>query len=238
MKTKSIRLIFPLLILGAFITIATSCGKDDEYANIVKDVDGNSYKTVTIGTQVWMAENLRTKKYNDGTAITTGLDNSQWVATTSAAYSIYPHASIDGLNSDAEVLAKYGAHYNWYAVNTGKLCPTGWHVPTIAEYQALSTAYGGNLISGGKMKSTTTAPSAHPFWAAPNAGATNESGFTAIAAGYRTTSFMNINTRGLYWSSTLENSQAQSLKFASEDGLFYFGFNYHYTGLAVRCIKD
>lgn len=235
MKTKLFRFMLPFLIISAF---AISCDKEEEDTNVLMDVDGNKYTTVTIGTQVWMVENLKTTKYNDGTEISTGLDNSQWTGTTSGAYSIYPSASIVGLNSDVEVLDKYGALYNWYAVSTDKLCPTGWHVATINEYQTLSTAFGGNLISGGKMKTTATATSAHPFWAEPNTGATNESGFSAIPGGYRTTSFMSINTRGLYWSSTLENSQAQSIKFASEDGLFYFGFNYHYTGLAVRCIKN
>jgi len=91
------------------------------------DIEGNIYKTVTIGTQTWMAENLRTTKYNDSTNIPYAINNSEWAALLSASYSNYDHTT------NAETIATYGRLYNWYAVNTGKLAPKGWHIPSNKE---------------------------------------------------------------------------------------------------------
>jgi uncharacterized protein (TIGR02145 family) len=238
MSTKSIRFILPFLILGLFMAIATSCGKDEEEVNIVKDADGNVYKTVVIGTQVWMAENLKTSKYRDGSPIPTGLDNTQWYNTTTGAYTIYPYASINGLGSDAEVLQAYGALYNRYAVNTGNLCPTGWHVPTLDEYTTLANFLGGVSVAGGKLKSTSTAPATNPFWDSPNTGATNDVGFSAIPGGYRSSIYGSITIIGFYWTSTTIATQSKVAFMSYNDAIINFGWDNLTTGFSVRCIKD
>jgi hypothetical protein len=114
----------------------------------VKDIDGNNYKTVYIGTQEWMAENLKTSKYSDGTAIPNVIDNNQWSKLTIGAWSYY--------NNDAVNNTKYGKLYNWYTVNpttneNKNVCPTGWHVPTDADWTVLTDYLGGNVQAGENM---------------------------------------------------------------------------------------
>ncbi|GIV37473.1 MAG: hypothetical protein KatS3mg032_1852 [Cyclobacteriaceae bacterium] len=112
-----------------------------------------------------MAENLRTTRYNDGTPITLITDNISWGDITAGAYS--NHFNTENIDT----IATYGRLYNWYAVNTGKLCPLGWHVPDINEWSALADAFGGAGEAGGALKEVGTT-----HWASPNTGATNESG--------------------------------------------------------------
>jgi uncharacterized protein (TIGR02145 family) len=120
-----------------FLLILTySCdGKDEEPNDKITDKDGNVYTSVTIGTQTWMVENLKTTKYNDGTAIPNVTDFSAWRNLITPAYS-WPY------NDASTYKAAYGGIYNWYAVNTGKLCPTGWHVPANNEWNTLQTYLG------------------------------------------------------------------------------------------------
>jgi uncharacterized protein (TIGR02145 family) len=197
--------------------------------NGVNDVDGNHYKTVLIGTQVWMAENLKTTKYNDGTAIPLVTDGAAWGALSTPGYCWY--------NNDAATYkATYGAMYNWYTVNMGKLCPTGWHVSTDAEWTTLTTYLGGTSIAGGKLKETGTA-----HWASPNTGATNESGFTALPGGYRyyNATYYSIGSNGAWWSSTEASTSSAWYR--------YVGCDYSYVyrdgsnkgcGFSVRCVRD
>ncbi len=108
------------------------------YGDGVTDIDNNEYVTVIIGDQEWMAENLRVTRYNNGDDILTGLSGSEWAGTVTGAYAIYPHGSIDGLNSDEDVLEAYGALYNWYAVNDSRgLCPDGWSAPNNDDWTKL-----------------------------------------------------------------------------------------------------
>eukprot|EP00825_Cyclidium_porcatum_P010076 TRINITY_DN15162_c0_g1_i1.p1 TRINITY_DN15162_c0_g1~~TRINITY_DN15162_c0_g1_i1.p1 ORF type:complete len:564 (+),score=55.59 TRINITY_DN15162_c0_g1_i1:400-2091(+) len=133
----------------------------------VTDYDGNVYDTIHIGTQIWMKQNLKTTHYKNGTAITyPGANNTAWQNNTNGAYAWYN-------NNEATYKNTYGALYNWYAVNTGMLCPTGWHVPTDAEWTTLTTYLGGEFIAGTKLKATT-------LWESPHTIATNETGFTAF----------------------------------------------------------
>jgi uncharacterized protein (TIGR02145 family) len=113
----------------------------------LRDADGNAYPTVVIGTREWMAGNLRTTKLNDGTPIPLIKDGKQWSNASGPAYSWYN-------NDEPKYGNTYGALYNWYAVNTGKLCPSGWHVPTDAEWEVLTEHLGGKTVAGGKLKST------------------------------------------------------------------------------------
>ena len=126
MKKKSEILFHVFITCVLFSVLANSCKKDDLS---VKDGDGNTYSTVTIGTQIWLGENLKTTKYNDKTEIPLVTDDTEWEGLTTPGYCWY--------NNNSSYKNTYGALYNWYAVNTGKLCPSGWHVPSNTEWTAL-----------------------------------------------------------------------------------------------------
>ena len=194
---------------------------------ILTDIDGNKYRTVTIGTQCWMVENLKTTRYRNGTAIPNVTDNTAWSNLTTGAFAYY--------NNDASNNATYGKLYNWYAVNSGLLAPTGWHIPSDAEIQALIDYLGGNSVAGGKMKSTSS------LWHAPNTGATNSSGFSGLAAGIRGGNgiFNNIGDDCSLWTSTEVNSDAayyRNLGFDNEQA--YRNYPLKKQGFSIRCIKD
>ena len=193
----------------------------------VTDIDGNVYNTVTIGNQCWMKENLKTTRYKDGTAIPTGISDAAWQATTSGAYTIY--------DNNAANNTTYGKLYNWYAVNTGKLAPAGWHVPTDAEWTTLTTYLGGESVAGDKMKATT-------LWT-PYTGIinTNSSGFIGLPAGDRNYvgTFDGIGVGGSFWSSTeasTTNAWFRTLGFSYSNA--YRGSANKRTGISVRCVRD
>ena len=190
----------------------------------VTDIDGNVYNTVTIGTQCWMAENLKTTRYNDGTAILTGLSNADWQSTTSGAYSIY--------NNDPANNTTYGKLYNEHAAKSNKLAPAGWHVPTYAEWKTLTTFLGADSIAGGAMKATT-------LWISPNVGATNSSGFTGLPAGIRNIdgTFNYIGFKCFFWASDSYYSCWSSLK--NSNNSVGFGCDiFRQMGYSVRCVRD
>lgn len=197
----------------------------------VTDADMNIYKTVTLGTQVWMTENLKTTKYNDGTEIPMVADNTQWSSLTSGAYCWFR-------NDEAEYRNLYGAYYNFPAVNTGKLCPTGWHVPSDQEWTALTTYLGTN--AGGKLKESGIYP--RSSWFQPNSDATNETGFAARAGGQRLNSgsFYHNGYYGCWWCSR-ENSQSsawyRTMASMYGDVGRLWGDNKK-QGFPVRCLKD
>lgn len=201
----------------------------------VTDIDGNVYQTTAIGNQSWITSNLKTTKYTDGTPITTGLSEDQWASTTSGAYSVYNN---NPTNNDV-----YGKLYNWYAVTDSRnLCPTGFHPPSIDEWNILADNLGGYSIAGGKMKEIGLT-----HWNSPNAGATNSSGFTALPHGTRTpntnigaVSFNGLGALGGYWLTFNYNSQdgAFSIIFSSTANLGTVGSNKKVTGWAVRCLRD
>ena len=193
----------------------------------VTDIDGNVYNTITIGTQCWMLENLKTTRYNDGVTIPNVTDNTEWSGLISGAWCYY--------NNDANNNAVYGKLYNWYTVNTGKLAPTGWHVPSEAEWTTLATYLGGTSVAGGAMKSTA-------LWSSPNTGATNSSGFTGLPAGNRVGSngtFTNILQFGSFWSSSEINTSSAWSKYLQYNGsILTTGSTNMDVGISVRCIKD
>lgn len=226
----------------AFYFAATYDGSELAFndTNPVTDIDGNMYTTVVIGTQEWFAENLRTTRYNDGTPIPTGYSIPDWAGLTEPAYAVYPYTSIEGFNSEEEVLEAYGALYNWYAVNTKKLCPEGWHVPTDAEWYVL-TNYLGGISGGGKLKSTRTDPAPHPRWNSANAGATDEYGFSALPGGYRSFNggFNYVGHTGFWWSNTdsgADNAYFRNIVYDSGNVNPRNTSKKH--GMAVRCIRD
>lgn len=194
------------------------------------DKDGNIYKTVTIGTQTWMAENLRTTKYNDGTDIPVVTDKNEWTTLTTGAYCNYNNTT------NTDTIGTYGRLYNWYAVNTGKLAPAGWHVPSDAEWSALFDYLEGTSVAGGKLKETGTT-----HWLAPNEGATNETGFTAVPSGSRdgNGAFGNIGRNG-YWWSTIEDGTDNACYLPIRYNLSSMSSLYlnKENGFSVRCVKD
>lgn len=209
--------------------------------------DGNSNSNttllppVTIGTQIWSSTNLDVTTYRDGTPIPQVTDGTQWNNLTTGAWCYFDNDPANG--------AIYGKLYNWYAVAgihdaaslnepslRKQLAPQGWHIPSDAEWTNLTTFLGGLSVAGGKMKSTGTS-----LWLAPNAAATNESGFTGLPGSYRGNggAFMPIGTNAFWWSSSEANSEdaylhmlLSSSRFASRIFLFKF------DGGSVRCVKD
>ncbi len=196
----------------------------------VTDIDGNVYKTVKIGSQWWMAENLKTTKYRNGNPIPNVTDNTQWGNLTTGAYCNY--------NNDINYVNTYGRLYNWYAVSDSRnIAPVGWHVPTDAEWTTLTTYLGGESVAGGKLKESGTA-----HWSLVNAGATNETGFTALPGGYRDLNgicFNLIACGGFWWSSTeYDTNNALSRYMADYLGLVLRGYYGKTHGFSVRCVKD
>ncbi len=194
----------------------------------VKDIDNNVYKTVTIGTQTWMVENLKTTRYRDGTPIPNVTNGSDWNNTYTPAYCWY--------DNNISNKGTYGALYNWYAVNTGKLAPTGWHVPSDTEWQTLIDYLGGDAVAGGKMKETGTA-----HWDIPNNGATNSSGFSALPGGKLSLigKFYSDTDSGYWWSSTEQDTyRAWERVLLYGDSNVYRHDNPKQGGYSVRCVRD
>ena len=214
----------------------------------VNDLDGNRYKVIMIGNQVWMAENLKTTKYNDGTSIPLVTDNTAWSNLTTPGYCWY--------NNNESNKDTYGALYNWYAVNTGKLCPTGWRVPTDADWTTMENYL---IANGFNYDGTTTGnkiakalASTSGWTTSSSTGAVgntdypskrNATGFTVLPGGYRFGSgvFGLINNFGFWWSATPIPSGGTFVWSREMDyrksSLDKYGYN-TIRGHSVRCIKD
>jgi uncharacterized protein (TIGR02145 family) len=199
------------------------------YGPNISDTDGNTYKTVYIGKQRWMAENLKTTKYSDGTVIPNVTDANQWTKLTIAAWCNYN-------NSDSLGII-YGKLYNWYSINpisngNKNVCPTGWHVPTRDEWQSMIVYLGKEI--GSKLKEVGTTK-----WAIPNTNATNLSLFTGLPGGNRSDGYYNIGINGIWWSSsnkTIEIATGFGLSNNSDDPFFINTFMK--SGFSIRCLKD
>lgn len=224
-------------------SISISNEKDAKNESCV-DIDGNTYETIMIGEQLWMAENLKVTHYNDGTEIPNITDVS-WSTLSSGAYAEY-----DNDQSNVDI---YGRLYNWHAVSASAgLCPCGWHVPTDSEWktleiylgmteeQANETGFRGT-DEGGKLKEEGT-----EHWDAPNSGATNSSGFTALPGGMKHINgdFYDINVFGCFWSST-ENDVPDSptawdrfLRCNMPSVHRANGGNHKSYGFSVRCVSN
>lgn len=199
----------------------------------VSDIEGNTYKTVQIGSQVWMAENLRTTKYNDGTAIPLEALHEpswkSWQELSGGAYCWY--------NSDeGRHRMNYGAIYNFAAVQTGKLCPSGWKVPDLSQWKTLQRSLGSDSTLGHKLRETGTI-----HWDSPNKGAANETGFTALPGGYlRMVSpyFINLGNTGQWWSSTIDDKGKIGTMAVSISSIKAEAAGDEHDGYMVRCIKN
>ena len=201
----------------------------------VKDIDSNVYRTVIIGTQIWMAENLKTTKFNDGTEIPLAkLDANEWAdhtvaASTTPAYCwLYDSASV--------YKNSYGAFYNGFTVIKGNLCPVGWHVPSNDEWTTLTTFLGGESVAGGKLKETGSS-----YWNSPNNGATDETGFAARAGGSITDNGSNWNVKdnAFFWSSTSPYEKYLWIRTINVNGTSINPSSSDMqVGNSVRCVSD
>ena len=230
---------YPIVYFMIVLIFIISCEKEstepENNSMRVKDIDGNKYDTVAIGDQVWILKNLRVTHYRNGDSIPEVTDPTEWEILTTGAYCNY--------NNDAVNVGLYGRLYNWHAVNDIRgLAPEGWHIPCDEEWQTLRTHLGGSFIAGGKLKE-----SGNVHWNSPNTGATNESGFTALPAGWRyyTGDYIDMGYTACFWSSsnTPFNDDGDyfiiywRLEYNSAED-FRIGYSYPQSGFSIRCIKD
>ncbi|MGB8491308.1 MAG: MopE-related protein [Bacteroidales bacterium] len=193
--------------------------------------DGHSYKTIQYGYSVWMAENLRAMKYNDGNSISPITDKQEWEGDFIGGYCWYENDYASNGNT-------YGALYNWYAVSSNKLCPIGWHVSNITEWEVMISSLGGANVAGDKLKEESTT-----HWESPNTGATNEISFTALPGGERNFNgdFMGLNSLAVWWTSITSNISGIYYYIDSSNSVVLsgtpFGENPN-DGYSVRCVKD
>jgi uncharacterized protein (TIGR02145 family) len=211
---------------------ANGCKKDNTTPTTkdltkVIDADGNVYKTVVIGTQEWMAENLKTTKYNNGDPIaTTTLDISAEIGPK------YQWAYGD----DATNVDIYGRLYTWFAIaDSRNVCPTGWHVPSDAEFETLKTFLGTQSTSGVELKEAGTI-----HWSAPNTGANNLTGFTALPAGYRTMTggYVSLHLSCYLWSASDNAPLGWGQSMHYNDSLLLRGGYNKQAGVSIRCLRD
>jgi uncharacterized protein (TIGR02145 family) len=259
MFTKPLQRLFSSCLAIAAIMIVISCNPDEDETGTpggsgnttvpsgetsewlnpnlnygsVTDQDGNTYATIEIGTQEWMAENLRTTTYSNGDPIPNVTDASQWSNLTTGAWAHYAN--------DSQCEVPYGKLYNWYTVaDPRNVCPTGWHVPTDAEWTVLTDYLGGEDVAGGKMKTTGTIEAATGLWYSPNDLATNSSGFSGAPGGLRQFfgPYGKIGEFGYWWSSTEIVTSSAWYRFLS----IYFGVGSpgydKGGGFSVRCLRD
>jgi uncharacterized protein (TIGR02145 family) len=197
------------------------------------DIDGNVYGTVVIGTQTWLAENLKTTRYRDGSNIPYVVGNSEWGNLTTGAWSYLAH--FESYNS------VFGKLYNGYAVvDSRNLCPIGWHVPTNTEWSILENFLGGTAVAGGKMKSVSG------LWSSPNIGASNQSGFSGLPSASRFYDGFFGSSTGNWWTSTQISANENNMRSLAPESQEIFNYTYQYgfkynlkkNGYSVRCLKD
>lgn len=220
-----------VIILLSLILIATNqavIGQDVETiipcATMIEDIEGNTYKTVQIGTQCWMAENLKTSKYRDGNPIPNVTDPSEWAKLSSGAWATYENSAANDVT--------YGKLYNWHAVvDARNVCPVDWHIPSNEEWTVLSNYIGTEI--GFKMKSTSG-------WA-DNGNGSNTSGFNALPGGFRFNdgTFYYVSRAGFFWSSSESSSDYAWYRYLRFEDRDLGRFNYLKSfGLSVRCLRD
>jgi uncharacterized protein (TIGR02145 family) len=222
-------------------SLGTAYGNEIIFITPLTDIEGNIYNTIRIGDQVWIRENLKTTKYNDNTDIPIVSDNVIWITLTAPACSWYMYNESNGDKN-------YGVLYNWFTVNTGKLCPTGWHVPNEDEWNTLVEYVGGEYYAGGRLKEQGTG-----HWTNPNYGASDFYGFTALPGGFRTGlntgSFRAMGYLGRWWVNTDSanpwwDSGGSVSRWARCRTIFFdsaeiiLGMGLKTNGYSVRCIKN
>ncbi|MCF8218977.1 MAG: fibrobacter succinogenes major paralogous domain-containing protein [Bacteroidales bacterium] len=256
-----------LILSAAFLIVSIGCDKEDDDTDdnggngngeidfdinygSVTDIDGNEYKTITIGAQEWMAENLKVTRYNNGDSIPFIKDNNQWSSTTDGAYSFW--------NNDSSMLESYGLFYNWHVVNDiRKVCPSGWHVPSkyeweqlgnylIDQYDVITSNNVGNKLKSCRQDGSPLGDSCdtqeHPRWSGHSTHyGTNDFGFSGLPAGYRK-SGGNYNGLGFggFWFTTneLTGNTVVATGLTYDSGDLEMGELNKNSGACIRCIKD
>jgi uncharacterized protein (TIGR02145 family) len=213
----------------------TAVFNPDKSYGTMTDQNGNVYKTIIIGSQTWMAENLRTTIYRNGDKIPEVTDSDMWFNLSFGAYCNYENSS------SPDSIATYGRLYNWEAVvDDRNIAPSGWHVPTYEEWMILES-FLGDSVAGDKLRETGTL-----HWKAPNYGATNETGFTALGGGYQMGyasgyGFHHKRIEGGWWTASEDSTNV--------DFAFHVTMGYNYPilggcwcpkrdGYSIRCLKD
>jgi len=202
----------------------------------ITDIDGNVYHIKTIGTQVWMVENLKVNHYRNGDLIANVADSTQWTTLSTGAWCDYNNNPGNGNN--------YGHLYNWHAVADNRnIAPDGWHVPSSAEWQTLIDYLGGNAVAGGNMKTTGTIEGGDGLWYGPNTGFANESGFSGLPAGCRTINygdFVCLGQQAYFWASNLASVNCPCFcgLFNTISSASLWDSANNTAGFSVRCIKD
>jgi uncharacterized protein (TIGR02145 family) len=198
----------------------------------VYDIDGNIYRTIKIGTQIWMAENLKTTRYNNGISIPNITDNTAWSYKNNGSYSWYD-------NNALSYKETYGALYNWYAAtNSNNVCPTGWHVPSASEWTTLVEFLGGPDVAGGKVKEAGI-----DHWSFPNSCADNGSGLTGLPGGVRRADglFVNLSLIAVWWTTTISDDGGLPITAYTNafiPNLYLPDYLTMNMGCSIRCIKD
>jgi uncharacterized protein (TIGR02145 family) len=196
------------------------------------DIEGNQYKTVEIGGQTWMAENLKVSKFNDGSLINEVLSPNVFTNGGNPAWCYY--------NDSVEYNDLHGKLYNYYVtMNVKNVCPTGWHIPNSDDINSLMNYLSNN--PGGKLKAI-----GYNYWNSPNVGATNETGFSAIGTGYRSNDFWGNKSVVEYWCKNGTSANILGINAGMEGGSNQFTSDLYYNfenltsnkGYSIRCIKD
>jgi uncharacterized protein (TIGR02145 family) len=230
-RRNKLKQIIKALFLFDLVLLIFSFGIKKSISQVT-DIDGKTYKTIIIGTQEWMTENLNVEHYRNGDPIPQVKDADEWAQLTSGAWCYYENKSENGTT--------YGKLYNWYAVNDPRgLAPKGWHIPDDSEWTILSDNLGGDSAAGGKLKATT-------LWISPNTGATNESGFTAYPGGSREGNrrsgrgtFGALGRSCCFWTSSEKKSGESLYLFLLEfNSVIYRSYEWRDYGFSVRCVKD
>jgi len=242
MKSRHRILIFLVTAILMVVIFINGCKKENDGPEIpygsLTDQEGNTYKTIEIGSQTWMAENLKTTEYNDNSSIPNVTGSSAWINLKTPGYCWYD-------NDETTNKTEYGALYNWYAVNTGKLCPSGWHVPADAEYKTLEMYLGLTQVQANDTLWRGTDPGAQmkntAGWKTGENG-TNTSGFSALPGGYRyhrDGTFYNITDLSYWWCSDEVSSAAGYYRRldGGNSGIYRAG-TLKAAGKYVRCLKD
>jgi uncharacterized protein (TIGR02145 family) len=241
---------FTILVLLIFVACqnddgsSTNNNPDPAVNGTVTDINGNVYNTIKIGTQTWMAENLKVTNYRNGDLLPQGYSAGTWSSGQGWEYLnnklIGACCSYDESTSN---LTTYGLLYNWYAVSDPRgLAPVGWHIPTKEEWITLSEYLGGDNLAGGQLKATT-------LWASPNTGASNSSGFRALPGGGRSNhqrpghavgEFGGLLLVGQWWTSTdFDEINSEAVLLYYNDNIFRISSTGDKGGgLSIRCVKD
>jgi len=233
---KSLLRLNPILIIALILNLIGCQKENEEITNkkgTVTDIEGHIYKTITIGSQVWMAENLRVTCFNDSTQIPNITDPIKWINMTSGAQCLYE-------NNEAYLDSMYGRFYNWYAVKTGKLAPKGWHVPTDEDWEKLKN-YVCDNYSGGSDKVANHLKIVTGWDDYIGNYPDNETGFSGVPAGLRgLKGEYDWNKKaGYFWSSTEFNGEAILRNLDYRESTFVRGFaGNKNAGFSIRCIKD